>query len=307
MYILRFKFDSMFIVFVLWGGGWWFMPLCRCAGRVGVIKWWLETGKVLLPRTNPTCRYDEQQSHTRTPAAYHHALSMRSSLAGRRCLRVRIQTETVSQVVLHRAVHVLHHVVQLVALVCVRLRKRKAHIVTIYRQSIHDHPAHSPDTGKWCRPRSRRAPSACRADTAPSCRPARAWGRTNTRVCVGHVALRPPPRSPCSSRWESRERVPWTLNLWCANRIVFFVIRCRCDLNAFGTLTVVQPIGNWWNGDTALEHILLCAQQHRCYVATVAPAPDADACLVQEVQRVQEISISIANTRHTISQIRLRG
>jgi len=54
-------------------------------------------------------------------------------------------------------------------------------------------------------------------------------------------------------------------------------------------LTVKLPIGDWCDGDAALENVLLPSQGHGCHEAAVAPAPHCHPSLVDEVESVPQV------------------
>lgn len=61
------------------------------------------------------------------------------------------------------------------------------------------------------------------------------------------------------------------------------------DGRFLSTLTVIQPVGDWRDGDSATEDLLLGPEHHRRDVPAVAPAPDADPRPVEELHRLEQV------------------
>lgn len=54
-------------------------------------------------------------------------------------------------------------------------------------------------------------------------------------------------------------------------------------------LTIIEPIGDGWHCCSALEHFFVRAENHCCYVATVAPAPNTDSWGVEIAEMAQQV------------------
>lgn len=70
---------------------------------------------------------------------------------------------------------------------------------------------------------------------------------------------------------------------WLVDRYRWVVVR--------RILTEKRPVRYRRNGNTAFVYILLWTEHHCCHIATVAPAPNADTCLIEKWKMDQQVSV----------------
>lgn len=56
-------------------------------------------------------------------------------------------------------------------------------------------------------------------------------------------------------------------------------------------LTEKRPVWYRRNGDTTFVYILLWTKYHCCHIAAIAPAPNADTCLIEKWKMDQQVSV----------------